>query len=675
MSRATRGDAGAGRAASAADAAQAMGISPLAAGALPLLAERDLAAPLAWRDGQPVSGHAFLAAAARLAERLPAVGRPINLCQDRLHFALGLAAALQRGQASQMPPNALPATLRQLPADGPPAYVLADTEGLDVGGLHTVPVGFEATAESATATAARPAMPRVDAGLTAVCLLTSGSTGAPQPHAKRFGPLTLNIGAEAARLAEWLRRPTLHGLAIVATVPAQHSYGLESSVLLALLGGASFDAGRPFYPADIASALARLPRPRALVTTPFHLKALVQSGVELPPVDLVLSATAPLSPQLATQAEAAMGACLGEIYGCTEAGQVAARRTTQGDTWTTLGDLRIEREITGPTGTGHEGAETHERFVVRGGHVTEPTPLADLLELHDERHFRLLGRANDLIHVAGKRSSLAHLNFHLNRIEGIEDGAFWLPEAGDLPAALAGGADLEAVQRTIAFVVAPRLTARQVIEALRAELEPAFVPRRVVHVPALPREATGKLTVGALRAWAVATLTAAGAPVSATASAPTAPTVRSPATGDVPPAGAGGTEDEYPIDASHAAFDGHFPGHPLLPGVALLSLVMRSLRRRPALLAQLTPQGPVGNRADGACVGASVAPVASAPEEALAIEQVKFLSPVGPGETVRVRLTPRAQGAGLAFECLVGERGGNGERVVARGVLGPGRSP
>jgi hypothetical protein len=59
---------------------------------------------------------------------------------------------------------------------------------------------------------------------------------------------------------------------IVATVPPQHSYGFESSVLLALLGGAAFDSGRPFYPADIVAALERLPRPRALVTTPFHLK-------------------------------------------------------------------------------------------------------------------------------------------------------------------------------------------------------------------------------------------------------------------------------------------------------------------------------------------------------------------------------------------------------------------
>ena len=593
----------------------------------PLFAERDLAAPLAWRAGRPISGQAFLAAAAQLATRLPAPGRPINLCQDRLHFSLGLAAALLRGQTSLMPPNALPATLRQLPAGAGAPYVLADaSDGADFTGLARVPVDFdELRATPSPAMAERSDVPRIAADLAAVCLLTSGSTGAPQPHAKRWGPLAANIAAEAARLAEWLQRPSLHGLNIVATVPAQHSYGLESSVLLALLGGASFDAGRPFYPADIAAALAQLPRPRALVTTPFHLKALLLSGVALPTVDLVLSATASLSPQLAARAEAAMGGCLGEIYGCTEAGQVAARRTTAGDLWTTLGELRIRREIE-VRDAGDADAEPGERFVVSGGHVTEPTALADLLLLHDERRFRLLGRANDLIHVAGKRSSLAHLNFHLNRIEGVDDGAFWLPEPGDLAAAAPASSsaqadgDTESVVRPIAFVVAPTLSAAAVIAALRAELEPAFVPRRVVHVDALPREATGKLTVASLRTWALARFAAQ----------------RSAAK----PAAHGGIDEAFTIAADHPTFAGHFPGHPLLPGVVLLSLVLRALGRHPVLHARL-----------------SGSPV---------IEQVKFLSPVGPGQRVQVRL--REAGSGVAFECLAGER------VAARGQLGAGRA-
>ncbi len=553
---------------------------------LPLLAARDLAAPLAWCQGRPVSAGQFIAEAQALAAQLPAQGRPVNLCHDRYLFALGLAAALLRGQTSLLPPNALPDTLRQVPAGGAPPYAMSDEPGVVGDALPLL-----ALRRPAGCTPAR-AIPAVAADLEAVCLLTSGSTGAPQPHAKRWHTLSTNIAAEAERLAQTLGRPTLAGLTLVATVPAQHSYGLESSVLLALLGGAAFESGRPYFPADIVAALAQVPAPRALVTTPFHLKTLLLAGVALPAVDLLLSATAPLSPQLAAQAESACGGPLVEIYGCTEAGQVASRRTTAGDTWTTLGTLRIHAE----------SSEDGERYVVSGGHVAEPTPLADVLELFDARRFRLLGRANDLIHVAGKRSSLAHLNFHLNRIEGVDDGAFWMPDEV-----------AEAVMRPVAFVVAPTLSARQVIAALRQHLEPTFVPRRVVHVQALPREATGKLTAAALRRFAMQAL-AADEP--------------GPPPGDA----------QVTVPADHPAFAGHFPGRPLLPGVVLLSLVLQALAQRPALQQRLGAQP--------------------------RIDSAKFLAPVGPGTTLRLAL--REQGAGVAFEIW------HGEVAVARGQLAPG---
>ena len=455
--------------------------------ALPLLAaERE--ACVAWRAGAPVSAAQFLADARRLAELLPAQGQPINLCGDRYLFAVGLAAALLRGQTTLMPPNGLPDTLARLRGAYPALYALSDDAAFDVGALERVLVEREHAPINAAMV-----MPQIAADQVAVCLLTSGSTGLPQPHAKRWGPLVMNIGAEAERLAAFIGQPTLAGLNVVATVPPQHSYGFESSVLLALLGGAAFDSSPAFFPADIAHALARLPRPRALVTTPFHLKTLMLSGVELPPVDLLLSATAPLSPQLAAQAEAAFGGPLVEIYGCTEAGQVASRRTTAGDMWHTLGALHLRSEV-----AGEAGAEV-EQFIVQGGHVIEPTPLADVLQLEDATHFRLLGRANDLINVAGKRSSLAHLNYHLNRIEGVHDGAFWLPD--DVP---------EAVVRPVAFVVAPGLGSAQIVQALRGHLESVFLPRRVVHVDALPREATGKLTLQTLRRFALEQLAKAG---------------------------------------------------------------------------------------------------------------------------------------------------------------------
>ena len=547
----------------------------------PLLAARDLAAPLAWRVGVPVSGHAFLADVARQAERMPAGKGPVvNLCNDRYAFAVALGAALLRGQPSLLPPDARPETMARLSELHGALKAVTDEPTLPTPGLPKVLV--EVLAGEGTGEARALAVPAIDGRLHAVSLLTSGSTGAPQPHAKQWRTLVGDVQAAVGRLADFLQRPSLEGVTLVATVPVQHSYGLESSALLALLGGAAFDSGRPFFPADIASALAAVPRPRALVTTPFHLKTLLLAGIEIPPVDLILSATAPLSPQLAAQAEQATGGVLVEIYGSTESGQVATRRPTHSEVWETFGQIRVRAQA---------GADGAEQFVFDGDFIPEPTPMADVLELLDDRRFRLFGRANDLIHVAGKRSSLGHLNYHLNSIPGVEDGAFWLPDEVS-----------DGVVRPVAFVVAPSLTAAQIVAALRERLESVFVPRRVVQVVSLPREGTGKLTVRALREFALSQLAADGAPVEVT--------------------------QEMPVD--HPVFAGHFPGQPLVPGALLVSEVMEAMQRVPAMAARLGPH-----------------PTLAA---------VKFLSPVRPGASISIALMPEACGArGVKFEVRCGD--------------------
>lgn len=453
---------------------------------LALLAGHAASSVIAWRGDRALTAGAYLADVQALAARLPAVGALVNLCNDRYRFAVGLGAAMLRGHTSLLPPNALPATLSGLRRQHPTLYALIDDDSTETSGLPVLRCEADGWLEAV------PEVPQVAGDQVVATLLTSGSTGEPQPHAKRWGPLIENIRAEARRIAESNgadphAEALLAGWSLVATVPAQHSYGFESSVLLGLLSGAAFDAGRPYFPQDIADRLAALPRPRALVTTPFHLKTFLAADVTLPAVDLVLCATAPLSPQLARQAEERLGGPLVEIYGCTEAGQVASRRTALTERWQTFGELRLERRVVASP----DAPEGTEQFWVQGGHVVEPTALSDVLVLDGDRHFQLLGRANDVINVAGKRSSLAHLNYHLNSIPGVQDGAFWLPDD-----------QADAVVRPVAFVVAPELEGRAIVQALRERLEAVFVPRRVVHVDALPRVATGKLTAQDLRAFA-----------------------------------------------------------------------------------------------------------------------------------------------------------------------------
>jgi acyl-coenzyme A synthetase/AMP-(fatty) acid ligase len=55
--------------------------------------------------------------------------------------------------------------------------------------------------------------------------------------------------AQAQRLGLWAES----GMSVLATVPPQHMYGLESSVLFPLQNGLALHAGMPFFPADICA--------------------------------------------------------------------------------------------------------------------------------------------------------------------------------------------------------------------------------------------------------------------------------------------------------------------------------------------------------------------------------------------------------------------------------------
>ena len=436
---------------------------------LPLISAPDLDAVFAWREDKPILVRDFLHDVRRMAAAMPPRQHVLNACRDRYGFGVGFAAALVSGRVSLLPSTRTPDTAVQLRTFAPDVFCLSD-----------VPCDFELPCMPypLPGCAAAPqdtlAMPMIDSDRVVAHVFTSGSTGAPIPHRKTWGALVGSIPASAARLG--LRTGPRHTL--VGTVPTQHMYGFESTLLLALHGGVALGAAHPFYPADVATALARVPAPRLLVTTPVHLRALLAADVSLPSVAAVLSATAPLALDLAREVETRLGAPLLEIYGSTETGQIATRRPAQSDVWELFPGVSLHTDAAGVT-------------MASGGHVIDAIALNDVIEQLDAQHFRLLGRSTDMVNIAGRRSSLAYLNHQLGTIPGVHDGAFFMPPGS--------GSD---VTRLMAFVVAPDLRREDLLAALRQRVDPAFLPRPLVVVDALPRNATGKLPRAELAALA-----------------------------------------------------------------------------------------------------------------------------------------------------------------------------
>ena len=119
--------------------------------------------------------------------------------------------------------------------------------------------------------------------------------------------------------------------------------GLEMTVMMALQAGCSLNSDHPFFPQDVVASLTETPLPRLLVTTPVHLRALLGGGQASLPIGRIVSATAPLDVQLAKTAENTYGGVLEEIYGCTEAGSMATRRTSLESSWQLLDGMELHQ--------------------------------------------------------------------------------------------------------------------------------------------------------------------------------------------------------------------------------------------------------------------------------------------------------------------------------------------
>jgi acyl-coenzyme A synthetase/AMP-(fatty) acid ligase len=436
---------------------------------LPLINMGEAGRTLAWHDGRAVSVGEFLADVAATAAVLPPTGDAINLCEDRYAFLVAFCAVACRGQANLLPPSRAAHAVDEALAAYPGSFALGDRslQPSPRGFVRMPPLGMHGRLEE---------VPTLAANQIVAIGFTSGSTGLPKPNPKSWG----SFHASNAQNVEALERlPDLAGGAIahvVATVPPQHMYGIELSILLPLLGPFAIHSGRPLFPGDLAQALAEVPAPRLLVTTPVHLRALLRDPAPLPPLAGITSATAPLPVELAAEAEARYQAPVLELFGSTETCVIAQRRTAGGADWQLFPAVQLRPQ---PDGT-----------QVDAPYFAQPVVLQDVVELLPGHAFRLRGRHADLVEIAGKRASLADLTRRVLALDGVEDAiVLQLDEC-----------DSFGVQRIAALVVAPSRDEAGMLRQLREAVDAAFLPRPLRKVAALPRNETGKLPRAALLA-------------------------------------------------------------------------------------------------------------------------------------------------------------------------------
>lgn len=313
-------------------------------------------------------------------------------------------------------------------------------------------------------------IPNIPDERTSAIAFTSGSTGTPTANLKYWR--TLRDGSLCnARMV--LDAPD-ERLNVVATVPPQHMWGLETSILLPLFAKVAVSYQTPFYPQNIADALQSLPEPRMLVSSPIHLEAFLKSGVKATSIRKIITATAPLSKDLAENLERAFDTQVQDIFGCSESGILATRRTSVDEEWTYSDAFELTMSDDG--------------VKIAAAHLPEDVMMPDIVELIGPNRFRWLGRRQDMVNIAGKRGSLAELNFRLQEIPGVLDGVIFAPSGVE-----------DRRDRLAALVVAPDLRVSDILNALKEKVEPVFLPRPILLVSELPRQETGKLAMHAVQ--------------------------------------------------------------------------------------------------------------------------------------------------------------------------------
>jgi len=338
-----------------------------------------------------------------------------------------------------------------------------------------------AEARNATATAAgaswiwetgqlRPLKRHAPARRKDLCLikLTSGSTGTPRDLVFTHAQMIADGRQVCASMGI---RPDDLNLGII---PFGHSYGLGNLIVPLLVQGTPIITAASPLPASLAADCARW-KPTVFPSVPMLLRALMLTGVEpsaIASLRLIISAGAPLPPDVATAFAQHFCKRIHSFYGSSETGGISFDRT---------GEAALDGRS---VGTPMDGVRLQfrrgRRFqvisnaVMGKGRHSPP----DRAKLNPLGELVLLGRTGRTAKIAGRRVDLGEIEKLLRATPGVTD-AFAMPHPSRpdaLAAAIAGSVDAAAVR-----------------QLLRARAALWKIPDRLLVLTELPRTSRGKV--------------------------------------------------------------------------------------------------------------------------------------------------------------------------------------
>ena len=404
----------------------------------------------------------LLAYAADIARAIPADAGP--LVAVRSHSAAFVVASLLASWSNRRSPLLVDPALTAEPAGlrtpGELVPVLAPS--------HVADPWSDVTVVESGGVPLAAVFPR--AGDPEVAFFTSGSTGEPKSVRKK----AYQFGEQHRVEAPWLG---LTGpLTALCFVPAFHILGYIYGFDMPATGGGAtvfYRGGAPQHWVDQIRARA----PQLVVAVPSHYRLMTQVlASPLPPATYVCSG-APLDPVIGEQFERLAGSPVLQVYGSTETGGIATR--VGSGPWRPFPELTWQRR------------NSDGRLLVKSAWQDRPEDwyvTGDAIAVEGET-FRLLGRADSVVKVGGRRFSSGEVVQAALAEPAIEQAhAVVYTRFGELAVAL--------------FVVTrgdASLTAADVRRLLAGRLAPFKIPRTIQVLTALPTRGIGKVNEEALR--------------------------------------------------------------------------------------------------------------------------------------------------------------------------------